>query len=180
MREQEGHLAAPSPSFSGRALREHRRPTGAAFLLGYLYLSPRFSAGWPGLFPHRAHLNGQTFLHISFLLGHPWWSHCAHRTSTVSPCAFCEHRTTRVFPIYLSPSWGAAWLNPQLRASREHRFTVRPLRIADCTGFPNLSCSLSPYRGRSVWSPTARGQRGPSEAARCASTGDQQTALPLS
>jgi len=31
-------------------------------------------------------------------------------------------------PIFLSPSWGAAWLNPQLRASREHRFTVRPLR----------------------------------------------------
>jgi hypothetical protein len=26
--EQEGHLAAPSPSFGGRALREHRRSTG--------------------------------------------------------------------------------------------------------------------------------------------------------
>ena len=31
----------------------------AAFLLGYLY-PPRFSAGWPGLVPHRAH-RGSTF-----------------------------------------------------------------------------------------------------------------------
>ncbi len=27
--EQEGHLAAPSPSFGGRALREHRRSSGS-------------------------------------------------------------------------------------------------------------------------------------------------------
>jgi hypothetical protein len=32
------------------------------------------------------------------------------------------------FPIYLHPSLGAAWLSPPLRASREHRFTLRPLR----------------------------------------------------
>ncbi len=63
-----------------------------------------------------------------------------------------------------------------LRASNEHRFTVRVLRAKGHTGFPNLSFSLSPYRGWSVWSPTARVQRGPSQAARCASTGDQQTA----
>ncbi|MGH7181260.1 MAG: hypothetical protein ACREJN_04690, partial [Nitrospiraceae bacterium] len=30
-----------------------------------------------------------------------------------------------------------------------------------------------------VWSPTARVQRGPSEAARCASTGDQRATFPL-
>ena len=29
LREQEGHLAAPSPSFSGRAFREHRRSSGS-------------------------------------------------------------------------------------------------------------------------------------------------------
>jgi hypothetical protein len=43
--------ARSTRAFSGRALREQRRPTGHQLLLGY----PRFSAGWPGLVPNRVH-----------------------------------------------------------------------------------------------------------------------------
>jgi hypothetical protein len=37
--------------------------------------------------------------------------------SRPSPLMLREHRTTRIFPIYLSPSWGVTWSNPQLRAT---------------------------------------------------------------
>ena len=68
---------------------------------------------------------------------------CARRTSTVSSCAFCEQEGHLAAP---SPS-----------------FQTRSFLLTG--GWP-------------AWSPTARVQRGPSEAARCASTGDQQATLP--
>ena len=48
--EQEGHLAAPSPSFSGRALREHRRSTDhlPSHPLRRILL-PRFFFGEPSI-----------------------------------------------------------------------------------------------------------------------------------
>jgi len=62
------HCARPTRAFWGRALREHRRPSGhhIPFCISF---PPRFSAGWSGLVPHRAH-RGSTF-----------WS-----------CALCERK----------------------------------------------------------------------------------------
>jgi len=44
-------------------------------------------------------------------------SHCARPTRAFSGRALREHRTTRIFPIYLSPSRGAAWLRGEIKGS---------------------------------------------------------------
>ena len=64
---------------------------------------------------------------------------------------------------------GGGWLwYSSLRPSREHRFTVRPLGAggAPCR---RTSCSFVPSKRVTGLPFTARVQRGPSEAARCAS-----------
>ena len=85
-------------------------------------------ARWPELAPHREHLNGQAFLYFS-----PY----GRASVVVPPRPSSEHilivrapgaEDHTGFRIYLSPSWGAAWLNPQLRAS--------------IMGLPTLSTSI--------------------------------------
>ncbi len=102
--------------------------------------------------------------------------HCACRTSTASLCAFHEQwRSALHFLSYFYPfvkGGGRLWCS-SLRPSREHRFTVRtlgaggaPSRRTYCSFVPSKRVSRLPF--------TACVQRGPSEAARCASTEDHQ------
>ena len=112
------HCARPTRVVSDHALRELRdNPNGAPVpVLPHLRLP---SIG-----------SGRTVLH------------CAHRTSTALPCAFCEQE-----------GWSG------------------------CSLFDHSSISVHFSRWWPAWSSTARVQRGPSQAARCASTGDQRATL---
>jgi hypothetical protein len=80
---------------------------------------------------------------------------CAHRTSTVSSCAFCEQEGhlaasfsgLSVFPLLL----GGGLVDPQMRASNEHLLSVRVPRAGGRPGrplFPPSSLVLS-FQGQS-------------------------------
>ena len=104
----------------------------------------------------------------------------------IQTCSFLSHGMAPV-------------LNP-LRPSNEHILIVRVPGAQDQRGCPSSfsSCGLREHRkpsnlpshapstftppltgGWPAWAPTARVQRAPSERARCASTGGQQTTLPF-
>src|SRR2546425_4386369 len=66
--------------------------------------------------------------------------YCAHRTSTVSSCVFCEQEGhlaasfsgLSVFPLLL----GGGLVDPQMRASNEHLLSVRVPRAGGRLGRP--------------------------------------------
>ena len=86
-------------------------------------------------------------------LGESGWTdpHCAHRTSTVSPCAFCEQEGHLAAP---SPSFqdrflislGGCLADPLLCASNEHLLSVRVARAREINRLPSppLSCGSLP------------------------------------
>ena len=128
-----------------------------------------------------------SFTHFTLQRKACWVSHCAKLPR--SPTHW--HAETRQHPnegLLFSPLHDRTFCPsespdyPSLRASNEHGFIVRVLRAKRAPGRSLPSPTSSPislFGGWPVRSPTARVQRGPSQAARCASTGDQQASLPL-
>ena len=85
--------ARPTTAFSGHALREHRKSSPC--LIYSIYLFKRSS---------------QIVLY------------CAHRTSTVSPCAFCEQEGHLAAPLLTAATREAIWLRiPSASRLADHR-----------------------------------------------------------
>ena len=106
---------------------------------------------------------------------------CARPTRGVCDRTLREHRESPGLPPFLFPlpQYCRGWPDgPSLLALSDHRFIVRALR-AQTTFWPlQFSLSPPPYWRTGLGLPkTARVQRGPSEAARCASTGSRQATL---
>ena len=113
------------------------------------------------------------------------------RGSPVDPRVRASNEGLPTFPYLSQREWPK--LPSTARIERAHSYRARsaskegtwlllphPSQTARCANIMVLpSLLVFPLGGWPDWSPTARVQRGPSEAARCASTGDQQATLPL-
>ena len=113
---------------------------------------------------------------------------CPTRGASTARCASTgiqQTPTSSQNPLAFHSLWGSSLVDPRLRASNEHILIVRILqaRRMACVTAPSSPSKLAgfPFTGGwPAWAPTACLQRGPSQAARCASKEDHQSPSPPS